>query len=117
MSTWNDGLSSMANVSTMKRKRTPHLAFRCFSPFLQLSVLRRKKLARAAHNRSKHAQRAKGLKAKMLNAKRYREKAEMKKTIKMHEEKTNKHNTADTLKEGALPAYLITREPVSRAKV
>ena len=35
----------------------------------------------------------------------------------MHQEKTNKHATDEGVPEGAVPAYLIDREGVSRAKV
>lgn len=35
----------------------------------------------------------------------------------MHEEKANKHANEDTVPKGAVPAYLLDREGVSRAKV
>ena len=35
----------------------------------------------------------------------------------MHDQKTNKHKNADKVPEGAVPAYLLDRENVSRAKV
>jgi len=41
----------------------------------------------------------------------------MKKTIKAHEERNNKHKNEDTVQTGAVPAYLLDREGVSRAKV
>lgn len=41
---------------------------------------RRKKEAREAHRRSKFAQKVHGLRAKLYNAKRYKEKAQMRKT-------------------------------------
>jgi len=78
---------------------------------------KRKREARLAHKRSEQAQNAHGMRAKLLNKKRYAEKAEMKKTIAMHEEKTNKHKDKDAVPEGAVPAYLLDRENVSRAKV
>lgn len=37
--------------------------------------------------------------------------------IKMHEERSNKHATKDATPEGALPAYLLDREGVSRSKI
>lgn len=37
--------------------------------------------------------------------------------IKKHEERTNKHATTDATPEGALPAYLLDREGVSRSKI
>ncbi len=45
-----------------------------------LVTCRRKKEARKAHDRSEFAQKVHGLRAKMLNKKRYAEKATMKKT-------------------------------------
>lgn len=35
----------------------------------------------------------------------------------MHEEKETKQKEADTVKDGAVPAYLLERQNVSRAKV
>jgi len=77
----------------------------------------RKKEARQAHQRAKFAQKIHGLRAKLYNKKRYKEKAAMKKEIAMHEEKTKKHKNKDSVPEGAVPAYLLDREEVSRAKV
>jgi ribosome biogenesis protein NSA2 len=45
----------------------------------------RKKEARMSHITSKKAKKLRGLKAKLFNKERYKEKAEMKKTIKAHE--------------------------------
>jgi len=69
------------------------------------------------HRRAAFAQKVHGLRAKLLNKKRYAEKATMKKTIAMHEQRTNKHKNADAIPEGAVPAYLLDREGVNRAKV
>lgn len=77
----------------------------------------RKKEARAHKVRSHYAQKVRGLKAKMFNKQRYKEKAEMKKTIAMHDERSNKHKNKDSVPDGAVPAYLMDREGVSRAKV
>jgi len=77
----------------------------------------RKKEARQVHKRAEYAQKIHGLRAKQFNKERYKEKATMKKTIAAHSEKTNKHKNKDAVKEGALPAYLLDREEVSRAKV
>lgn len=77
----------------------------------------RKKEARAAHRRSKFAQKVSGLRAKLYNQKRYKEKAIMRKTIKQHQERDNKHKNKDVQPDGAVPAYLLDREGVSRAKV
>lgn len=35
----------------------------------------------------------------------------------MHQERTNKHGNDDAAPDGAVPAYLLDREGVSRAKV
>ncbi len=53
----------------------------------------------------------------MLNKARYAEKAAMKKTLKMHDERNNTHKDKDAVKPGAVPAFLLDREEVSRAKV
>jgi len=77
----------------------------------------RKKEARGVHKRSQFAQRVIGLKAKIYSKKRYSEKVQMKKTIKMHQEKKTKHEQEGNLQPGALPAYLLDRANTSRAKV
>jgi ribosome biogenesis protein NSA2 len=59
-----------------------------------------------------------GLKAKLYNKKRHAEKIQMKKTIKMHQERSNKHKAQDQpVQEGAVPTYLLDRENQTRAKV
>jgi ribosome biogenesis protein NSA2 len=78
---------------------------------------KRKEEARSVHKRSEFAQKCHGLRAKLYNQKRYKEKATMKKTIAMHEQRDNKHKNEDAVPEGAVPAYLLDREGVSRAKV
>lgn len=78
---------------------------------------KRKREARMAHSRSKFAQKVHGLRAIMFNKQRYKEKATMKKTIAQHEERNNKHKDADAVPKGAVPAYLLDRQNVSRAKV
>lgn len=79
---------------------------------------KRKKEARSGHRRSAIAKTVRGLKAKQYNKKRYSEKAVMKKTIKQHQERLNKHKTAETPDEkDAVPAYLLDREGMSHAKV
>merc|ERR1712179_220759 len=45
------------------------------------------------------------------------EKVQMKKTIKMHEEKLSKKKKEGTTSDGAVPGYLLDREGQSRAKV
>lgn len=78
---------------------------------------KRKKAAREVHKRAAFARKAIGLKGKMFAKKRHAEKAQMRKTIAMHEEKDNKRKADDGAPENALPAYLLEREQVDRAKV
>ncbi len=78
----------------------------------------RKREAREVHRRSDFAQKAHGLRAKMFNQKRFKEKAEMRKQIAMHEESTNKRaKKEEKVEKGAVPAYLLDREQTTRAKV
>lgn len=77
----------------------------------------RKREARQAHKLSEFAQKAFGLRAKMFNAKRFKEKATMRKTLSLHQEGSNKHANDDKVTDGAVPAYLLDREEVSRAKI
>ncbi|KAF1893701.1 hypothetical protein Lal_00002216 [Lupinus albus] len=78
---------------------------------------KRKKEARAVHKHSQIAQKAIGIKGKMIAKKNYAEKAQMKKTLAMHEESTSRRKTDDTVQDGAVPAYLLDRENTTRAKV
>ena len=77
----------------------------------------RKKTARASHEISKKAQSLRGIKAKLFNRKRYIEKAELRKKIRIHEEKDAQQREPDTVPKGAIPAYLLDREGVSRTKI
>lgn len=77
----------------------------------------RKREARKAHKLSEFAQKSHGLRAKLFNAKRFKEKAAMRKTINMHQEGSNKHAADENVSDGAVPAYLLDRENVSRAKI
>jgi ribosome biogenesis protein NSA2 len=77
----------------------------------------RKKEARSAHKRAEYAQKIHGLRAKLYNKQRHSEKIQLKKTINMHEEKQAKQSESDAVKDGAVPAYLLERQNVSRAKV
>jgi len=77
----------------------------------------RKKEGRKPHEESRIAQKLRGIKAKLHNRKRFVEKAEMKKTLKVHEEKDAKKKAPETVPDGAIPAYLLDREGVSRTKV
>jgi ribosome biogenesis protein NSA2 len=76
----------------------------------------RKREARKAHNISEFAQKSFGWKAKMFNQKRFKEKAALKKTLSLHNEGSNKH-AEDKVTDGAIPAYLLDRENVARAKI
>mmetsp|Transcript_48054 Transcript_48054/g.154008 ORF Transcript_48054/g.154008 Transcript_48054/m.154008 type:complete len:261 (-) Transcript_48054:91-873(-) len=78
---------------------------------------KRKKEAREVHKRSAFAKKVLGLKAKIYAKKRHAEKATMKKTIAMHEERDNKHKADDGAPGSAVPAYLLDREQTARAKV
>jgi len=80
---------------------------------------KRKKEARdGAHKNSAIAKKVRGLKAKQFNAKRYSEKAAMKKQIKQHAERMNKHAEKEAPQENdAVPAFLLDREGMSHAKV
>lgn len=77
----------------------------------------RKREARRAHKLSEFAQKSFGLRAKLFNQKRFKEKAAMRKTLSMHQEGSNKHANDEDVTAGAVPAYLLDRENVSRAKV
>jgi ribosome biogenesis protein NSA2 len=76
---------------------------------------KRKKEAREVKKRSEYAQKTLGLKGKMFAKKRHAEKALMKKTIAMHEERENKHKADDGAPKNAVPAYLLEREQVRDA--
>ncbi|RZB86255.1 Ribosome biogenesis protein NSA2-like isoform C [Glycine soja] len=78
---------------------------------------KRKKEARQVHKRSSIAQKALGIKGKMIAKKNYAEKAQMKKTLAMHEESTSRRKTDDNVQDGAVPAYLLDRDNTTRAKV
>eukprot|EP01080_Neovahlkampfia_damariscottae_P002879 gene2879-4722_t len=78
---------------------------------------KRKKEARAVKKQSKMAQTLTGIKGKLFNKKRYAEKALMKKTIAMHEQKTQKQKDDDHIPSGAVPAYLMDREGENRSKI
>ncbi|OQV23875.1 Ribosome biogenesis protein NSA2-like protein [Hypsibius exemplaris] len=77
---------------------------------------KRKKEARAPHTEAARAQNLRGIKAKLHSQRRHSEKIQMKKTIRMHEERDTTQKEAP-LQEGAVPAYLLDRETQTRAKV
>eukprot|EP00878_Enallax_costatus_P041760 GHUV01048636.1.p1 GENE.GHUV01048636.1~~GHUV01048636.1.p1 ORF type:complete len:132 (-),score=28.96 GHUV01048636.1:49-444(-) len=76
---------------------------------------KRKKEAREVHKRAEYAKKALGRKGKMFAKKRHQEKAMMKKTIAMHEEKEQKHKADDGAPQNAVPAYLLERDQVRQA--
>jgi ribosome biogenesis protein NSA2 len=78
---------------------------------------KRKKEGREPHAHSKYVKRLHGLKAKLYNKKRFAEKIEMKRKIKMHEKKETRNKKEDEVPAGAVPAYLLDREGQNRAKV
>lgn len=78
----------------------------------------RKREARQVHARSEYAQKVRGLRAKILNKERYKEKATAKKTLAIHDEHKNRHvDDGESNKPGAVPAYLLDRETTNPAKV
>lgn len=68
------------------------------------------------HKVSKQSKKLRGIKAKIQNQKRYKEKVEMKKTLKMHEEKDAEVKVQKD-NEAALPTYLLDREETNRSKI
>lgn len=87
-----------------------------FGKRLDADERKRKREARLVHKNSQKAQKLRGIKAKLFNQRRYKEKVEMKKTIKMHEEK-DAEVKVDKVKEGAVPTYLLDREETNRSKI
>ena len=77
----------------------------------------RKKIARQSKTISKKAQELVGIKGKKYAKERYKEKVEMKKKIKAHEEKEATVEEQKNSGEGAVPTYLLDRNEVNRTKV
>ncbi|KAF8906485.1 TGF beta-inducible nuclear protein 1 [Gymnopilus junonius] len=77
---------------------------------------KRKKEARAAHKSSSFAQKAFGIKAKLLHAKRHAEKIQMKKTIKAHDERNVKQPDAGTKDAKALSSAIKQKRKDKAAK-
>lgn len=77
----------------------------------------RKKEARLAHERSAKAQKLRGIKAKLYNKQRHAEKIQMKKTIKMHEERSTKQKSENDDNKGVNSYFLLDREMQNQAKV
>lgn len=75
----------------------------------------RKRSAREAHHASKDAQNLRGLRAKLHQQKRHKEKIQMKKQIKAHEER-NVKSASDKDPTTPLPNYLLDRSNPTQAK-
>ncbi|XP_058786867.1 uncharacterized protein LOC131661358 [Vicia villosa] len=80
-------------------------------------VKQRKLKARQAHKHSKKAQKSLGLEGKKIAKKNYAQKAQMRKTLAMHEESTIRRKADDNVRDGAVPAYLLDRDNTNRAKI
>ncbi|KHN48415.1 Ribosome biogenesis protein NSA2 like [Glycine soja] len=76
---------------------------------------KRKKEARQVHKRSSIAQKALGIKGKMIAKKNYAEKAQMKKTLAMHEESTSRRKTDDNVQDGAVLSNTIKQKRKEKA--
>ncbi|KAI7534878.1 hypothetical protein KC331_g12321, partial [Hortaea werneckii] len=76
----------------------------------------RKRAAREGHNASKEAQNLRGLRAKMHQQKRHKEKIQMKKQIKQQEEKNVKSADDSGPSSQPLPSYLLDRGQEKNAK-
>jgi ribosome biogenesis protein NSA2 len=82
--------------------------------------VRRKRDARAAHRRSEFAHKLHGLRAKLVNKRRYAEKAAMKKAVLAHSQRDVVHDNAESSgapPATAVPSYLLDRHGQNRAKV
>lgn len=77
----------------------------------------RKREAREVRRRAEAARSLTGIKAKLFNKQRFKEKAAMKKAINMHFENERKGVAEEDVKAGAVPAYLLDREQQTRSKV
>ena len=76
----------------------------------------RKREAREVHKRAAFAKKALGLKGKLFAKKRHAEKATMKKTIAMHQQRDQKRKVDEGAPKSAVPAYLLEREQVRRER-
>lgn len=84
---------------------------------LDYAERKRKREAREPHKTSQYAQKVHGLKAKIYNQQRHAEKIEMRKKIKLSEQKEVKGKTLPNPTDSALPPYLLDRGIENRAKV
>ncbi|KAG2403557.1 uncharacterized protein HKW66_Vig0188440 [Vigna angularis] len=76
---------------------------------------KRKKEARQVHKRSAMAQKALGIKGKIIAKKNYAEKAQMKKTLAMHEESTSRRKSDDNVQDGAVLSNTIKQKRKEKA--
>jgi ribosome biogenesis protein NSA2 len=76
----------------------------------------RKRLARERHKASKDSQQLRGLRAKLYQEKRRKEKIQMKKAIKNHEERNIKSTDVSEPSTTPLPQYLLDRASAKDAK-
>lgn len=76
----------------------------------------RKRAAREAHHASDKAQNLTGLRAKLYQQKRHKEKIQMKKAIKQQEEKNVKSSEPAQPSTTPLPGYLLDRSNTTNAK-
>ena len=76
---------------------------------------KRKKEARMPKVRSQYARQLTGLKAKIFNRQRYKQKIQMHKNIRLHQKKqSGTKKKSDTIPHGAVPPYLLDRETQNR---
>ncbi|VDM33644.1 unnamed protein product [Hydatigera taeniaeformis] len=78
---------------------------------------RRKKEAREPHLRAQKARKLRGLKAKIANRERFKEKVQMRKTIRLHEMRNVKQKAGETGVIGERPVFLLDREEQNMSKV
>lgn len=76
----------------------------------------RKRTAREGHDSSEKAQNLRGLRAKMYAEKRHKEKIQMRKQIKAHEERNVKGAAPENDPANPVPAYLLDRKDATSAK-
>lgn len=76
----------------------------------------RKKAAREGHKQSENAQNLRGLRAKLFAEKRRKEKIQLKKAIKQHEERNVKGAPKEQDPSNPIPAYLLDRANPTTSK-
>ncbi|KAG2414034.1 TGF beta-inducible nuclear protein [Aspergillus terreus] len=76
----------------------------------------RKREARESHQKSKDAQNLRGLRAKLMQQQRHKEKIQMRKRIKAQEERNVKSSSGDAEPKSAVPHYLLDRSEATNAK-